>query len=45
VSEQVSKGDFDDFDYVLCMDESNLSDLKVSKEESFWKTTNNRVYM
>lgn len=27
------------------MDESNLSDLKVSKEESFWKTTNNRVYM
>lgn len=27
---QVSKKDFDDFDYVLCMDESNLSDLKVN---------------
>ncbi|KAG2201723.1 hypothetical protein INT46_003115 [Mucor plumbeus] len=25
---KVSKNDFDEFDYVLCMDESNLSDLK-----------------
>lgn len=29
--DQVSKKDFEDFDYVLCMDESNLSDLKVRK--------------
>lgn len=26
---QVSKKDFEQFDYILCMDESNLSDLKV----------------
>lgn len=27
---KVTKNDFDEFDYVLCMDESNLSDLKVN---------------
>ncbi|KAI8991526.1 protein-tyrosine phosphatase [Mycotypha africana] len=28
---KVSKNDFEEFDYVLCMDESNLSDLKSIK--------------
>ncbi|XP_017562402.1 low molecular weight phosphotyrosine protein phosphatase isoform X2 [Pygocentrus nattereri] len=28
VARQVTKQDFESFDYILCMDESNLSDLK-----------------
>uniref|UniRef100_A0A3B3RXS9 Low molecular weight phosphotyrosine protein phosphatase n=1 Tax=Paramormyrops kingsleyae TaxID=1676925 RepID=A0A3B3RXS9_9TELE len=28
IARQVTKGDFETFDYILCMDESNLRDLK-----------------
>ncbi|RYY04074.1 MAG: low molecular weight phosphotyrosine protein phosphatase [Gammaproteobacteria bacterium] len=32
---QVKRSDFEDFDYILAMDDSNLSDLKILKPEDY----------